>query len=147
MSSTTNPPITVWSGQTVTTQPGMTDTVNIVGSATVTTNGNDTVNAGAGSDTIKVNAGNVVVNGNAGGTLTFIGGGSGTETLNLAGGTTTAETMGARPGTGEHRRHLDHHLWHRGRPHQPDQGRARRHRQRDLQLRRRHRPLPSQRLR
>jgi hypothetical protein len=97
MSSTTNPPITVYSGQTVTTQPGFTDTVTMVGSTTLTTNGNDTVNAGTGSDTIKVNAGNVLVNGSATGTLSFIEAGSGTATLNLKGGTTTAK-LGA--GTG-----------------------------------------------
>jgi hypothetical protein len=94
MTSTINT-MTVSSGQNVTTQPGFTDTVNIVGSgnATVNVNGNDTINCNTGTDTIRVSAGNVTVNGNTG-TISFVGGGSGTATFNLKGGTTTA-TLGS----------------------------------------------------
>jgi hypothetical protein len=92
MSKTTENVIKVYGGQNVTTQPGFTDTVNIVGTgnATINANGtNDTVTCNTGTDTINVTAGNVTVKGSTG-NIAFVGGGSGTATLDLKGGTTTA---------------------------------------------------------
>jgi hypothetical protein len=57
----------------------MQDTVRATSSVSLTVNGNDTLNAGAGSGTMRANAADMVVNGST--SHIYFDGGSGTSVL------------------------------------------------------------------